>query len=89
LETVTSINPEHIIIDIRSYEEQEEQPLVLNDVEIKLIPFYKLATKFADLDQSKQYLLYCDRGVMSKLQALYLIDQGFSNVNVFKIQNRQ
>ncbi|OCG47267.1 tRNA 4-thiouridine(8) synthase ThiI [Gilliamella sp. Choc4-2] len=89
LKTVTSINPEHIIIDIRSYEEQEEQPLVLNDVEIKLIPFYKLATKFADLDQSKQYLLYCDRGVMSKLQALYLIDQGFSNVNVFKIQNRQ
>ncbi|OCG02108.1 tRNA uracil 4-sulfurtransferase ThiI [Gilliamella sp. wkB112] len=84
VETVTTLKPDQIIIDIRSPEEQEAQPLKLNDVEIKLIPFYKLTTQFGDLDQSKQYLLYCHRGVMSKLQALYLIEQGFYNVKVFK-----
>ena len=83
VETVTSLSPDQVIIDIRSPDEQEEQPLFLDGVEIKLIPFYKLATQFGDLDQSKQYLLYCQRGVMSKLQALYLIEQGFDNVKIF------
>lgn len=86
VETVSTLNNDHIIIDIRPSDEQEDDPLILDDnVEIKLIPFYKLASQFGDLDQSKQYLLYCNRGVMSKLQALYLIDQGFSNVKVLKL----
>ena len=84
VETVSKLNDEHVVIDIRSPDEQEDQPLELSDVEVKLIPFYKLATQFGDLDQSKQYLLYCARGVMSKLQALYLIEQGFCNVKIFK-----
>ncbi|MCO6551639.1 MAG: tRNA 4-thiouridine(8) synthase ThiI [Gilliamella sp.] len=85
VETVTTLSTEHVVIDIRSSEEQEDNPLILNDIEVKHIPFYKLATQFGNLDQSKQYLLYCDRGVMSKLQALYLIDQGFNNVKIFSI----
>ena len=48
------------------------------------LPFYKLSTQFGDLDQSKTYLLYCERGVMSKLQALYLKEQGFDNVKVYR-----
>lgn len=86
VETVTEFGEQDVIIDIRSIEEQEASPINLTNVEMKLIPFYKLATQFGDLDQSKQYLLYCDRGVMSKLQALYLNEQGFSNVKVFKPQ---
>lgn len=85
IETVTKLNNEHVVIDIRSPDEQEDQPLELSDVEVKHIPFYKLATQFADLDQSKQYLLYCARGVMSKLQALYLMEQGYLNVKIFKV----
>ncbi|MBP7664561.1 MAG: tRNA 4-thiouridine(8) synthase ThiI, partial [Shewanella sp.] len=50
----------------------------------KRIPFFKLATQFADLDKQKTYLLYCERGVMSKLQALYLIEQGYTNVKVYR-----
>ncbi|MWP50219.1 MULTISPECIES: tRNA uracil 4-sulfurtransferase ThiI [unclassified Gilliamella] len=84
VETVTTLNADHVVIDIRAPEEQEDNPLILNDIEIKYIPFYKLATQFGDLEQSKQYLLYCERGVMSKLQALYLIDQGFNNVKIFR-----
>jgi thiamine biosynthesis protein ThiI len=73
-----------VVIDIRSPEEEEENPLVLDKVVVKHIAFYKLATQFADLDMSKEYLLYCDHGVMSKLQALYLIDNGFNNVKVYR-----
>lgn len=85
VETVTTLSTNHVVIDIRSLEEQEDNPLILSDIEVKHIPFYKLATQFENLDQSKQYLLYCDRGVMSKLQALYLIDQGYNNVKIFSI----
>ncbi|OCG79488.1 tRNA uracil 4-sulfurtransferase ThiI [Gilliamella sp. Occ4-3] len=85
VETVTTLSTNHVVIDIRSLEEQEDNPLILSDIEVKHIPFYKLATQFGNLDQSKQYLLYCDRGVMSKLQALYLIDQGYNNVKIFSI----
>ncbi|MCO6549720.1 MULTISPECIES: tRNA uracil 4-sulfurtransferase ThiI [Gilliamella] len=85
VETVTTLSTDHVVIDIRSSEDQEDNPLILSDIEVKHIPFYKLATQFGNLDQSKQYLLYCDRGVMSKLQALYLIDQGYNNVKIFSI----
>ncbi|RKS84684.1 [ThiS-adenylate] sulfurtransferase [Orbus hercynius] len=83
VQTVSTFTSNDIIIDIRSTDEQEEAPLKLHDVTIKHIPFYKLATQFGDLEPNKQYILYCERGVMSKLQALYLIEQGFHNVSVF------
>ncbi len=72
-----------VVLDIRSTEEQELKPFSLDGVLVQHIPFFKLATQFGDLDQSKHYLLYCDRGVMSKLQALYLQDAGFKNVGVY------
>jgi thiamine biosynthesis protein ThiI len=51
---------------------------------VKSLPFYKLSTQFGDLDQNRTWLLYCDRGVMSRLQALYLHEQGFKNVKVYR-----
>ena len=84
VETVTQFTENDIIIDIRSSDEEEENPLQLENVTIKHIPFYKLATQFADLDQSKHYLFYCEHGVMSKLQALYLQEKGFSNIKILK-----
>ena len=76
--------PDQVILDIRSNDEQEDKPLKLDQVEVKPLPFYKLSTQFGDLDQSKTYLLYCERGVMSRLQALYLLEQGFTNVKVYR-----
>ncbi|ABV88303.1 tRNA uracil 4-sulfurtransferase ThiI [Shewanella pealeana] len=83
-ETVDAISAGEIIIDVRAPEEEEKSPLELDGVEVKAIPFFKLATQFADLDKEKNYLLYCDRGVMSKLQALYLQEQGYNNVKVYR-----
>lgn len=71
-----------VVIDIRHPTEQEKSPLTL-DAEVVHIPFYQLSTRFPELDQEQQYLLYCDRGVMSKLHALYLHDAGHVNVGVY------
>ncbi|MBD1575103.1 MULTISPECIES: tRNA uracil 4-sulfurtransferase ThiI [Vibrio] len=84
VEQVAEIATNAVVLDIRSPDEQETSPLKIADVEVKHLPFYKLATQFGDLDQAKEYLLYCDRGVMSRLQALYLQDLGFNNVKVYR-----
>jgi len=84
VETVTGFGPNEVILDIRSIDEQDDKPLQVEGVEIASLPFYKLSTKFGDLDQSKTYLLWCERGVMSRLQALYLHEQGFNNVKVYR-----
>lgn len=84
VETVASLSADDILLDIRSVDEQDDRPLALAGVEIKSLPFYKLSTQFGSLDQGKTYLLYCERGVMSRLQALYLREQGFTNVKVYR-----
>lgn len=84
VETVETVEDSQIIVDIRSDEEQEVNPLNIDGTEVLHIPFFKLGTQFAQLDNSKHYLLYCERGVMSKLQALYLKEQGHENVSVYR-----
>ncbi|MFT5721027.1 MAG: thiamine biosynthesis protein ThiI [Motiliproteus sp.] len=73
-----------VIIDVRHPVEEERDPLQIADAEVLKIPFYGLATAFAKLDSERQYLLYCDRGVMSQLHALYLQEQGYTNIKVYR-----
>jgi thiamine biosynthesis protein ThiI len=84
VETVDAFAPNDVLLDIRSIDEQDEKPFKPEGIEVASLPFYKLSTKFGDLDQSKTYLLWCERGVMSRLQALYLREQGFNNVKVYR-----
>jgi len=84
VESVSDFADDEVILDIRSSDEEEESQLEIEGVEIKHLPFFKLANGFKKLDQDKTYLLYCDRGVMSQLQALYLKEAGFSNVKVYR-----
>lgn len=84
VDTLDNIPANSVVLDIRSPEEEDDNPLELDGVEIMHLPFYKLTTQFGDLDKSKDYLLYCDQGVMSKLQALYLLGAGFTNVKVYR-----
>ena len=84
VETVASLGDNDIVLDIRAIDEQEENPLKLSATEVKSLPFYKLSSQFGDLDQNRTWLLYCDRGVMSRLQALYLHEQGYKNVKVYR-----
>ncbi len=81
IEVIDSLDgKEYVIIDIRD----TEKPL---EVATKClnIPFYKLKTEFKKLPQDKEYLLYCDKGVMSQLHAQYLYDaEGCNNVRVYR-----
>lgn len=84
IETVSGFSANDVILDIRSTDEQDASPLKVDGVEVMSLPFYKLSTRFGDLEQDKTYLLWCERGVMSRLQALYLREQGFANVKVYR-----
>lgn len=84
VESVSDFSKDEVILDIRSPEEEDQSPLVIEGIEIKHIPFFRLASQFETLPQDKTYLLYCDRGVMSQLQALYLKEAGFENVKVYR-----
>lgn len=84
IETVDAFGEMDVVLDIRAPDEQESNPLILARGEVKLLPFYKVGSHFGELDKTKNYLLYCDRGVMSKLQALYLREQGYTNVKVYR-----
>ncbi|CAA6811482.1 MAG: tRNA S(4)U 4-thiouridine synthase (former ThiI) / Rhodanese-like domain required for thiamine synthesis [uncultured Sulfurovum sp.] len=73
-------NSNYVVIDIRGEEET-----VKTSCESINIPFYKLKTDFKKLPQDKEYLLYCDKGVMSQLHAQYLRDaESYENVRVYR-----
>jgi len=71
-----------VLIDIRHPQECDARPLKIEGH--IAIPFYRLNSAFEKLDSSKNYLLYCDKGVMSELHAAHLIDAGFTNVSVYR-----
>ncbi len=81
---VDVITEGQVVIDIRTPDEVEELPLTIAQT-VLTIPFYKLSGEFAALDSSKEYLLYCQQGVMSRLQAGQLMAQGFDNVGVLSL----
>ena len=84
VESVSAFKDNEVILDIRSAEEREGAPLLIEGVQVEHMPFFKLGSQFETLAQDKTYLLYCDRGVMSQLQALYLKESGFNNVKVYR-----
>ncbi|WP_345424299.1 tRNA uracil 4-sulfurtransferase ThiI [Halioxenophilus aromaticivorans] len=72
------------VIDIRHPDEQESAPLLVDNKPVKHIPFYLLAKSIAELGSQQQYLLYCDRGVMSRLHAGQLSEEGYPNIGVYR-----
>lgn len=86
VEVVQVINNGDIVIDIRHPDEVDSSPLTLGDSTILNIPFYSLRSSFEDLDPNQNFLLYCDRGMMSRLHAAHLLDEGFKNVSVLDLK---
>ncbi|QFU77554.1 tRNA 4-thiouridine(8) synthase ThiI [Halioglobus maricola] len=73
---------ESVIIDIRHPDEEELAPLDVH-VPVEKIPFYELHSKGDTLDSAKTYMLYCGKGVMSRLHASHLVESGRLNVKVY------
>ncbi|NWB88063.1 tRNA uracil 4-sulfurtransferase ThiI [Pseudomonas gingeri] len=84
IEEVSEALAGHIVIDIRHPDAQEDDPLVIAGIEVQAMPFYALNARFKELDPTRQYLLYCDKGVMSRLHAHHLLSEGHANVRVYR-----
>jgi len=86
---ITQLDSASTVIDIRHPDEVEIKPLLFPAqgaaAEILNIPFYQLRSGFAELDRNKHYLLYCGKGMMSRLHAANLVDEGFANVAVLEL----
>jgi len=80
IEVISELKEEYTVIDITP----EEQCIETICETIK-IPFHKLKMEFKKLPKDKEYLLYCEKGVMSQLHAQYLRDEEESlNVRVYR-----
>lgn len=71
---------DYTVIDIRQGPNCIETP-----VETLKIPFYRLKIEFKKLPQDKEYLFYCDKGILSQLHAQYLRDaENYTNIKVYR-----
>lgn len=83
VELVHTPDVNDVIIDVRHPSEGEQSPLTMTNNEVLQIPFYELNQQIESLPQGKQYLLYCDRGTMSRMHAGHLKAEGHTNIKVY------
>lgn len=76
--------PGAVILDIRHPDEIDVRPLKVSGTVVQAIPFFTLQNRFKNLEKDTRYLLYCEKGVMSRLHAELLLEQGFGNVAVYR-----
>jgi thiamine biosynthesis protein ThiI len=80
IEVVSKLDNNVVVIDIRA-----EDECIETSCESIKIPFHRLKSEFKKLDQNKEYLLYCEKGIMSQLHAQYLCDaEDVKNVRVYR-----
>ena len=73
----------YTVIDIR-----QSPDCIQTEVETLKIPFYNLKNEFPKLPQDKEYLFYCEKGILSQLHAQYLRDsQNYNNIKVYRPKN--
>jgi thiamine biosynthesis protein ThiI len=84
VEIFSTPQPGSVILDIRHPDEIAGRSLKAGNVPVKEIPFFTLAREFPNLEPATTYLLYCDRGVMSRLHAEMLREEGYENVGVYR-----
>ncbi|MDE0746139.1 MAG: hypothetical protein OSB23_00075 [Porticoccaceae bacterium] len=82
IETIFEPALDDIIIDIRHPQESADAPLVFPSNTVLSIPFFSLEAQLSQLDVMLTYLIYCDKGIMSRLQANIMRDRGFKNIAV-------
>ena len=80
IEVISELNDDFVVIDIRT-----EADCIETSCESIKIPFHKLKSEFKKLPKDKEYLLYCEKGIMSQLHAQYLRDaEDAKNVRVYR-----
>ncbi len=84
IEALSKVSENQVIVDVRAPAEQERKPLNMPGCEVLPVPFYELEQAAEAWNAEKEYLLYCDKGVMSHLHAQNLQEKGFLNVKVYR-----
>lgn len=84
IDVVSIVWENEIIIDVREELKSQEAPLTIHWQNILKIPFFDLPFEFEKLNQDKIYLLYCNKWMLSKNQAVSLKSKGFLNVKIFR-----
>ena len=81
MEVVSDLSSgDYTVIDIR-----QSADCIETSVETLKIPFYKLKSEFKKLPQDKEYLFYCDKGILSQLHAQFLRDaENYTNIKVYR-----
>ena len=81
MEVVSDLsNGDYTVIDIR-----QSDDCIETSVETLKIPFYKLKSEFKKLPQDKEYLFYCEKGILSQLHAQFLRDaENYTNIKVYR-----
>ncbi|SET58001.1 [ThiS-adenylate] sulfurtransferase [Marinobacter segnicrescens] len=83
VELVNTPSVDDVIIDVRHPDEEQRAPLTLTNNQVIAIPFYELNQQLERLDNHRQYLLYCDKGTMSRVHAGHLKAEGHDNIKVY------
>ncbi len=84
IETLSKVSDMQKIVDIRAPHEQAINPLNMPGCDIILAPFYELESLMVQWSDEFEYLLYCDKGIMSQLHAQSLQEKGALNVKVYR-----
>lgn len=84
VEIFSAPQPEVIILDLRHPDDSARQELEAGAAKVEKIPFYQVQNFFNEVAPEAPYLLYCDKGVMSRLHAELLIERGFTRVGVYR-----
>jgi thiamine biosynthesis protein ThiI len=83
IETISQPQAQDIILDIRHPDETEQRPLVWPGNKILCLPFFQIVKQLDELDRQQSYLLYCEKGIMSRLHADAMQKSGFGKIGVF------
>ena len=83
IEAVSQPQAKDIILDVRHPDEIELRPLVWPANQIICLPFFQIAKQLGELDKQQSYLLYCEKGIMSRLHADAMQKSGFEKIGIF------
>ncbi len=73
-----------VVIDIREEKNIKNNPLNLINTKILKIPFFNLKKEFINLKKDINYLLYCDKWIISQSLAEELLAMWYKNIKIFR-----
>ena len=83
IDNVSLPNADDIIIDVRHPDETEQRPLTCTANTILSLPYFNIKQRLGELDKQQSYLLYCEKGIMSRIHADAMQKRGFKKIAVF------